>query len=525
MIFLLEKLIMEQGKSISISQTKKFVAASKIMDSKGFTLREYQATGVKWMIGQEFKRENPGGILADDPGLGKTIQTVALMVAIPKKTLIIVPTAVLTQWNNIMTQIFGEETIYVHYGTEKKNTSREIAELDFTICITSHGCAVSRKKKCYTTPLHISDFWGRIIIDEGHVIRNKKTKMYQTVINYSCDNCAKWILSGTPIQNRRGDIINILSFIGIPRSAIKANLEKYIHKYLLRRTKKVLLDGIFKEIDFNTHIIPFKTRKEQNIYNKIEMASLEELADIKYSGGSSLNYEMMLLEVMIRLRQASCHPQIAIDSMNSKYEDVDIDDFRDTSTKMNAIVNDISITEGLSLVFCHFIGEMNIIQEQLKIQNIASELYHGSMSRSQRDYTLTRFKNGTTSSKVLIIQIMAGGVGLNLQEFSNVFISSPDWNPTNEIQAISRAHRYGQTKTVTVHKYILTYNSDFISPDNEDIDMDSNTIDERILKLQIMKRNIMVNLLKDDTLKFNEKFKLNKSLEKDYESIVSQYYL
>jgi len=251
---------MEQKKSISISQTKKFGAASKIMDSKGFTLREYQATGVKWMIGQEFKRENPGGILADDPGLGKTIQTVALMVAIPKKTLIIVPTAVLTQWNNIMTQIFGEETIYVHYGTEKKTTSREIAELDFTICITSHGCAVSRKKKCYTTPLHISDFWGRIIIDEGHVIRNKKTKMYQTVINYSCDNCAKWILSGTPIQNRRGDIINILSFIGIPRSAIKANLEKYIHKYLLRRTKKVLLDGIFKEIDFNTHIIPFKTR-------------------------------------------------------------------------------------------------------------------------------------------------------------------------------------------------------------------------------------------------------------------------
>ena len=512
-------------KTISILKSpskKAFKNASKTMDKYGYTLRQYQEAGVKWMIAQELKAGYKGGILADDPGLGKTIQTAALMAGLPKKTLIIVPTAVLTQWREIMGEIFGHDEIYFHYGNEKKTTSREICALNFNICITSHGCAVSRKKKTYKTILHIPDFWKRIIIDEGHVIRNKKTKMHQTVLNYSMVDGAKWILSGTPIQNRRTDIINLLAFIGIPISNIKANLELYIADYLLRRTKKVLMDGIFQELNFNTHIIPFKTSEEQNTYNKIETASLEELADLKYSGTSGLNYEMMVIEVLIRLRQASCHPQIAIDSMNSKYEEIEIDDFDDNSTKIDAVIHDISVAEGLSLVFCHFIGEMNTIKDQLNIIGITSELYNGSMSRQSRDATLNSFKRGTTSTKVLIVQIMAGGVGLNLQEFSNVFIVSPDWNPTNEIQAISRAHRYGQTKTVTVHKYILTYNKAFILPDG-DIDMDSTTIDERILRLQIKKRELMVDLLKDDTLKFNEKFKWCGYLEKNHESIVSDY--
>ena len=494
------------------------------MEKYGYTLRKYQTEGVKWMIKQELKQEYPGGILADDPGLGKTIQTAALMIGIPKKTLIIVPTAVLTQWNDIMEKIFGGDAIYFHYGAEKKKTSQEIIELDFNICITSHGSAVSRKKKCFETILHIPDFWDRVIIDEGHVIRNKKTKMYRTVINYTPIANAKWILSGTPIQNRKSDIVNILSFIGIPVPKIKRDIELYISKYLLRRTKKVLMDGTFDEVDFNTHIIPFKTREEQHIYSQIETVSLEELADLKYSGVSPLNYEMMLLEIMIRLRQASSHPQIAIDSMIRKYDEVNFPEFKTLSTKIEAIIHDLQDATGLSLVFCHFIDEMTIIQEQLKLIGIRSELYNGSMSRVYRDSIINGFKQGTTTSRVLIVQITAGGVGLNLQEFSNVVIVSPDWNPTNEIQAISRAHRYGQTKKVTIHKYIIKYNSEFITPTDE-IDIDSTTIDERILKLQIMKRKLMVELLGDNTLEFSEKFKLSNCLEKDYESIVSEYFL
>ena len=171
--------------------------------------------------------------------------------------------------------------------------------------------------------------------------------MYRTVINYTPIANAKWILSGTPIQNRKSDIVNILSFIGIPVPKIKRDIELYISKYLLRRTKKVLMDGTFDEVDFNTHIIPFKTREEQHIYSQIETVSLEELADLKYSGVSPLNYEMMLLEIMIRLRQASSHPQIAIDSMIRKYDEVNFPEFKTLSTKIEAIIHDLQDATGL----------------------------------------------------------------------------------------------------------------------------------------------------------------------------------
>ena len=496
--------------------------ASDIMSIKGFTLRDYQVDGVNWMISREVNQSHAGGILADDPGLGKTIQTAALMVGIPKKTLIIVPTAVLSQWYDIMSNIFGEDVIYLHYGQEKRKTSHEILSTNFDICITSHGCAVSRKKQTYETILHIPNFWERIVIDEGHVIRNKNTKMHKTAMNYSRIGGAKWILSGTPVQNRTADIVNIIQYIGVPLSRIKTNLDSCIEKYLLRRTKKVLMDEVFREVDFKTHVIPFKTREEQMVYNQIETFSLNELVDLKYSGTSGLKYEMFRLEVIIRLRQASCHPQIAIDSMNSKYEAAGVADFTSISTKITALVQDVVAADGLSLIFCHFMGEMLRIQERLRLNGFTSKLYNGSMSRAKRDAILEGFKTGAHTSKVLIVQIMAGGVGLNLQEFSNVFIASPDWNPTNEIQAISRAHRYGQTKIVTVHKYILTYNMEFIDTFDE-IDEDADTIDERILKKQISKRELMVRLLKDDTLKFNENIELSKCVELGLDSIVSPY--
>ena len=170
---------------IPSSLNRKLRKGRLIMEQHGYTLRDYQVDGVKWMVSQELKKEFNGGILADDPGLGKTIQTAALMAAIPKKTLIIVPTAVLTQWYNIMGQIFGFEQVYMHYGSDRMRSKQDIISLDFSICITSHMSSVSRKKKCFKTILHIPSFWERIIIDEGHVIRNNKTKMYKT---RGCEN-------------------------------------------------------------------------------------------------------------------------------------------------------------------------------------------------------------------------------------------------------------------------------------------------------------------------------------------------
>ena len=164
---------------------------------------------------------------------------------------------------------------------------------------------------------------------------------------------------------------------------------------------------------------------------------------------------------------------------------------------------------------------MRLIKKELKIKGIFSKIYDGSLTQKQRNYVLDSFNNDPVQKyklmsscnkyvikenkyRVLIIQIKAGGVGLNLQKFSDVFITSPDWNPSNEIQAICRAHRIGQNNRVKVHKYTLRYNPSYIVNSRN-----MNTIDERILNKQVTKRNTMVSILEDETLLFNENFDTN----------------
>ena len=190
------------------------------------------------------------------------------------------------------------------------------------------------------------------------------------------------------------------------------------------------------------------------------------------------------------------------------------------STKIERITQDISKLNKYCLVFCHFKDEMNMIQMKLNKIGVKCEQYHGSLNQRERQDVINKFnsvpvkklkfknKKGKiivkeNKPRVLLIQINAGGVGLNLQQFSNVFIVSPDWNPCNEIQAISRSHRIGQQNKVNVHKYTVRFNPEFEETDSKFI---LKTIDERILSKQINKRNLMVDMLSDKTLEFKEEF-------------------
>jgi hypothetical protein len=204
-------------------------------------------------------------------------------------------------------------------------------------------------------------------------------------------------------------------------------------------------------------------------------------------------------------------------------------------TKISYIVDELKKTTGMTLVFTHFNYEQQYLKKCLETHKIYSEIYNGGLSIAQRSAILSKFKSSNQLSlkingrkvqikpspirpTVLIIQIKAGGVGLNLQQFNNVFIVSPDWNPANEIQAIARAHRIGQTKRVNVHKFTLIsnqkfseelhkeYEGDSSSDDGYKSCLDFTTIDERILQTQLDKRLIMTDILTDDTLRFNEAF-------------------
>jgi len=506
-----------------ISQVmRKLNCGATVMRKYGYNLKKYQMTGVKWMIEREIKMRVKGGILADDPGLGKTIQTMALLVANKKNhTLIVVPTAVIGQWRDILHKIIGEMNVYIHYGSGRTKSSLSIMQKDFSVCLTSHGSIYSHdriNKERITTELHIANFWDRIVIDEGHVIRNHKTKMFKACMMFTGENTSKWILSGTPIQNTKKDIKNLLAFVGAQSShlATDKRLEKVIGAHLLRRTKEVLHTSTFVPYVVETHLVPFEHEVEQTIYIELEKQASKKLKEL----GEDVNHfkkTMVLLEIILRLRQCSTHPYIAL--TNTKYsQGPQLFPRTRVSSKIKQIANDVKKSEGLSLVFCHFREEMTMISEELYKQGIRSKFYNGSMNIKERAMAVEGFNSSKPFKKtlvrnsvggyeikekrarVLIVQIKAGSVGLNLQEFNNVFLMSPDWNPCNEIQAISRAHRMGQKKRVFVHKYVMGYNPEFADTPA------TLTIDQKILSVQMRKRDLMATLLSDDTLLFNERF-------------------
>ena len=509
------------------------------MKNTPYPLRDHQITGVEWLIKQEIDASKKSGMLCDDPGLGKTIQIAALIKALElDKTLIIVPPSVVHQWKEVLINVLGDDKVYIHTGLNRIKTVSDVFNTrkklednarNFTVAITTYGLIFNKLNRTEWDPekaktiLHLLK-WDRIILDEGHLIRNSKTKIFEMCSMLTARH--RWILTGTPIQNSKNDIRCLMKFLNVKNAPV----QDLISDYVMRRTKKILIDnnGTFEDYNCVNHICKFKTKEEQNIYEAIEKDAIDRLNETNNNNPYKMN--MVLLELILRLRQASIHPNIAMSSIekknvNHRNNECKFKKLNCVSTKITTLIEKIKKVNGLSLIFCHFRQEMKMISDNLAKENIKSRMYDGSMNRQQRIDVINQYDvnngkkilkkiNGKYFTKkiegptVLIIQIKAGGVGLNLQKFTNVFIVSPDWNPCNEIQAIARAHRLGQRKKVTVHKFTLSFNPSFKSIiDNEEENSDDKkqlTIDEKILDMQKCKRDIMVDLLNDSTLKFNE---------------------
>jgi len=504
------------------------------MADKGYTLYPYQKTGVKWMLEKETKSKLNGvngGLLCDEPGLGKTIQTCACIhgnrssTGDVKRTLLILPQAVVSQWVNAITQIIPDAGIYMHLGNNRCRTTAELFNRnitgDWNIAITTFGMLYKRIKNCkdylrQKTVLH-SFTWDRIIIDEIHYIRNPGSKTAKLACLLKATH--KWGLTGTPIQNSCKDLISLYRFVGIPN---KINSPPYLESlnkiYMKRRTKKMVehlnsslkLPTLFQE----NIALEFASDEERNIYSKIMKNVSNQFRDVLDNQFIQQREKMVIFfELLLRLRQVSIHPQLVINGYRKKFQK-NFKNFPHISAKFKKIIELINnCPDENCLVFCHFSEEIKILGEHLSKNNIGWRKYDGSMNSKQREMVIQDFTyrgpvvdsviaerlNEDTqehiqsfSPRVLLIQINAGGVGLNLQQFSKVFITSPNWNPSNEIQAIARAHRIGQKRPVTVYRFSLYDNKGEFS-----------TIDERICQVQTSKRNVMADLLDDEELRYS----------------------
>lgn len=521
------KLKFKQGKK------EKYANVFKYMESRNFSLYPYQKEGVEWMISLEKGRtasgkkdQVRGGLLGDEPGLGKTVQTCALMYGNPKrKTLIVVPGAVIHQWVETIEKVLPNLRIYIHRGNNRARTYGELCGKCFDVAITTLDLMYKRKQDVnFLTVLHTMH-WDRIVIDEIHYIRNSSSKKARGC--HSLKATHKWGLTGTPIQNSIKDLKSLYKFVGLPSMYMtNEGLKEANLIYMKRRTKK-MVEKFNKKLRIpnliqKTHVVGFSSKKEKDIYRRVKDDVKSEYLELIESDMIEQNQKMLLMfELLLRLRQVSIHPQIVINGFSRKYQRK-YKKYNGKSSKIEAMLSIVKdkIEHENCLVFCHFREEMDIIQERLANEGIGCMRYDGSMSLEQRNKSINSFSDikgretlfrekGINSDldkeiekflpKVLLIQINAGGVGINLQMFSQVFIISPNWNPSNEIQAIARAHRIGQKREVTVHRFTLF-----------DTEEEFSTIDQRIVNIQVSKRSIMAEYLKDET--FNDMGDINTSL-------------
>lgn len=399
-----------------------FYNINKELSNGSYNLYDHQKKGVRWLLNNE--RKFNGGLLADEMGLGKTIQIISMMIANPLSlNLIVCPASLITQWKTELLKF--APSIIVNPDIDNIDMSKQ------NVFIVSYNKLI--RPNTYGTLNY-----NRIICDEAHYFRNIKSKTFEKLDRIKSK--IRWAITGTPIQNYKKDLIAMFKYL-----RKNGNIEELISKYMLRRT--------IHEIEFKLPKL-IRSIKFVGSYNPKFMEMIEN------------NDYMFHLEKILRLKQACIIPTQTFKSIKKKYSIEDgVDKLK--LVKLNTIVSDITKdkSHNKTIIFSYFRSEIKYLFKRLS-PRVNIDYIDGSISPKKKIEIINNLE-----LDVLIIQINAGGTGLNLQHYNNIIFTGPQWNPTLEQQAIARAYRIGQSKDVNVKRYIVGNIGEY-------------SIEKKILKIQ-----------------------------------------
>lgn len=389
-----------------------------------------------------------GGILADEMGLGKTWETVGLLLNSPKQytnTLILVPPVLLAQWHQVLDKSRISHSMLVVGGVWKQyNNLRK----NLHVYLSTYDRIVNNLLTLDDVCLE------RIIADEGHALRNPYTKRFQQLSKIKVP--IHWILSGTPIQNKLKDFEVLCKWMHL-KKVPKVPLIGYAETLILRRTVKDVIETVpeFPEKPPDHKIVPV-TMPEDSDEKEIFDVLIQRFQNAVDAHVSAIH----ILELYLRIRQMLAHPQIYIDAMHKKYKGRYARPrvWSGTASKMEAFSKLLCTTEKLpTLIFTHFIEEMNIAEEVATAAGFKTYKICGGQTDEMRTRIIEESKASVEAGEpiAMLIQIVAGNAGINLQHLNRIIFLSSHWNPAIVDQAVGRSYRIGQKSQVEVYHILL----------------------------------------------------------------------
>ena len=441
------------------------------------SLRDYQREGVQWL--HEMKASGKGGILADDMGLGKTLQALCV---VERGTLVVCPTSVLESWREQAEQFRPGLKVQVYSGASRQLPKSSEQRADLTL--TSY--AILR----LDAETLASQDWSLVILDEAQTIKNPDSQVSRAARRLCAR--ARLALSGTPVENRLEDLWSQMDFLNPGllgsreefRTQWAAPIERGLQSgdatqaaRLHQRTQGLILRRLKKQV---AKELPPKTEavlhcelspRERDLYAAIQAATRAEVLEQLESGENLFG----VLEQLLRLRQASCHP----DLLSGPFNKAEAAHSSKTEVWMESLES--SLAQGhRALVFSQWTSFLDLLEPLLQEKKIGYLRLDGSTPN--RGAVVAEFQS-SSGPPVLLLSLKAGGVGITLTAADHVYLMDSWWNPAVEDQATDRAYRIGQDKPVFVYRLVAR-----------------ETVEEKILALQAKKRVLSGGVLTREEL-------------------------
>lgn len=447
------------------------------------SLREYQRYGLGWML--FLQRFRLGGCLADDMGLGKTVQVLALLTRCRRgetgrPSLVVVPRSLIFNWREEAARFTPRLKVIDASHSQRGSWSKPDADAD--VFLITYGTLLRDIVELKEIPFHY------LVLDEAQAVKNHLAARAKAVRLLKADH--RLALSGTPIENRIEELWSLFEFLNPGflgshtgfRKLLSADptdesqrevLRKAVAPFILRRSKAQVAPDLPPRTE--DVLMCEMESGQKKLYRELRDFYRQSLLQKAETGGMK-RIQTQVLEALLRLRQAACHP-LLVDSMAKESESVKIDTLLEQLEEV--------LGEGhKALIFSQFTAFLALLKPRLDQRKWSYEYLDGKTRNRQE--RVERFENDP-DCPLFLISLKAGGLGLNLVSADYVFLLDPWWNPAIEAQAIDRTHRIGQDRPVFAYRLICR-----------------DTVEEKILQLQKSKKSLADSIITESPAMLRE---------------------